>query len=86
MTGSRRLVLVVMCAGYFLVLLDVTVVNVALPRIGAGLGAGVTGLQWVVDGYAVAPAALIAAPQAYRTRGRTAGLPNLQPRRATMAA
>jgi DHA2 family methylenomycin A resistance protein-like MFS transporter len=58
---SRRLVLIVMCAGYFLVLLDVTVVNVALPRIGAGLHAGVSSLQWVVDAYAIALASLMMA-------------------------
>src|SRR3954470_24861229 len=57
----RWLVLVVMCVGYFLVLLDVTIVNVALPRIGAGLGADVSGLQWVVDGYAIALASLMLA-------------------------
>lgn len=53
------MVLAVMCVGYFLVLLDVTVVNVAVPAIGAGLGVGVTGLQWVVNGYALALAALL---------------------------
>ncbi|MFF9108722.1 MFS transporter [Streptomyces sp. NPDC014805] len=52
-------VLVVMCAGYFLVLLDVTIVNVALPAIGARLGTDTGGLQWVVDGYALALAALM---------------------------
>jgi len=57
--ASRRLVLVVMCVGYFLVLLDVTIVNVALPKIASGLGASVSGLQWVVDGYALALAALM---------------------------
>ncbi|MCD9874531.1 MFS transporter [Streptomyces guryensis] len=57
--GSPRTVLLVMCAGYFLVLLDVTVVNVALPAIGAGLGTDIGGLQWVVDGYALALAALM---------------------------
>jgi len=61
MTHSRPLVLAVMCVGYFLVLLDVTVINVALPSIGRDLGAGVTGLQWVVDGYALALAALLLA-------------------------
>jgi DHA2 family methylenomycin A resistance protein-like MFS transporter len=50
-----------MCVGYFLVLLDVTVVNVALPGIGADLGSSVSGLQWVVDGYAVTLAALLLA-------------------------
>ncbi|HET6166113.1 MAG TPA: MFS transporter [Marmoricola sp.] len=62
MSSSRRgLVLVVMCVGYFLVLLDVTVVNVALPGIGTDLGSSVSGLQWVVDGYAVTLAALLLA-------------------------
>lgn len=57
--ASPRLVLFVMCAGYFLVLLDVTIVNVALPRLGSALGAGVSALQWVVDGYAIALASLM---------------------------
>jgi DHA2 family methylenomycin A resistance protein-like MFS transporter len=59
--ASPRAVLVVMCVGYFLVLLDVTIVNVALPQIGRGLGASVSGLQWVVDGYALALATLMLA-------------------------
>src|SRR2546423_1594461 len=54
-------VLVVMCVGYFLVLLDVTIVNVALPKIASGLGADVSSLQWVVDGYALALASLMLA-------------------------
>src|SRR5204863_1849694 len=47
--------------GYFLALLDVTIVNVALPTIASGLGASVSGLQWIVDGYALALAALMLA-------------------------
>jgi MFS transporter, DHA2 family, methylenomycin A resistance protein len=39
--------------------LDVTIVNVALPSMGRELGAGVDGLQWVVDAYAVAFAAFM---------------------------
>jgi DHA2 family methylenomycin A resistance protein-like MFS transporter len=54
-------VLVVMCVGYFLVLLDVTIVNVALPKIASALRASVSGLQWVVDGYALALASLMLA-------------------------
>lgn len=57
--GSPRAVLVVMCVGYFLVLLDVTIVNVGLPRIASGLNADVSDLQWVVDGYALALASLM---------------------------
>ena len=42
-------------------LLDVTIVNVALPSIACDLGTDVGGLQWVVDGYAIALAALMLA-------------------------
>ncbi len=60
MTSQRRtLTLIVMCVGMFLVLLDVTVVNVALPSLRADLGASVGSLQWIVDGYAVALASLM---------------------------
>jgi DHA2 family methylenomycin A resistance protein-like MFS transporter len=55
------LLLLTMCAGMFLVQLDVTVVNVALPTIGAQLGAGLPVLQEIVDGYAVVLAALLLA-------------------------
>jgi DHA2 family methylenomycin A resistance protein-like MFS transporter len=60
MTG-RRLILVVMCAGLFLVQLDVSIVNVALPSIRAELAPSAAGLQWVVDGYAIALASLMLA-------------------------
>lgn len=59
--GRRSVVLTIMCVGMFLVLLDVTVVNVALPSIGRDLKTDVVGLQWVVDGYGVAFAALLLA-------------------------
>ncbi|TDB87605.1 MFS transporter, partial [Actinomadura sp. KC216] len=39
--------------GQFLVVLDVSVVNVALPDMRAGLGLGATGLQWVVNAYSL---------------------------------
>jgi MFS transporter, DHA2 family, methylenomycin A resistance protein len=57
--AHRRAVLVVMCTGLFLVQLDVTVVNVALPRVAADLAAGVSSLQWVVDAYALVLASLL---------------------------
>lgn len=58
---GRRLILVVMCAGLFLVQLDVSIVNVALPSIRADLKPSAAGLQWVVDGYAIALASLMLA-------------------------
>jgi MFS transporter, DHA2 family, methylenomycin A resistance protein len=45
--------------GFAVVQLDVSVVNVAIQPIGADLGGSVTGLQWVVNAYTVAFAALI---------------------------
>ncbi|KAA0023666.1 MFS transporter [Antrihabitans cavernicola] len=45
----------------FVVQLDVTVVNVALPSIGADFRSGTSALQWVVSGYSVAFAALLLA-------------------------
>ncbi|KAA9161907.1 MFS transporter [Amycolatopsis acidicola] len=40
-------------------MLDSSIVNVALPRIGAEFGASVSGLQWILDGYLLALASLI---------------------------
>ncbi|GAA0248969.1 MFS transporter [Actinomadura nitritigenes] len=40
--------------GQFLVVLDISVVNVALPGMRAGLGLGATSLQWVVNAYSLA--------------------------------
>ncbi|WP_217252430.1 MFS transporter [Streptomyces sp. AC602_WCS936] len=48
------LVLALACAGQFLVVLDVSVVNVALPSMRADLGLSAQGLQWVVNAYAIA--------------------------------
>ena len=39
--------------GFALIQLDVTIVNVALPRLGQELGGGISALQWIVDGYAL---------------------------------
>ncbi len=43
----------------FVITLDAVVVNVALPSIGRELGGGITGLQWVADGYTLMFAALL---------------------------
>ncbi|WP_231386883.1 MFS transporter [Nocardia sp. BMG111209] len=47
------------CLGTLILLIDITIVNVALPAIAADLGTGLSGLQWVIDGYALALAALL---------------------------
>jgi len=48
--------------------LDVSIVNVALVRIGAALKTGVQGLQWVVDAYSLAFASLLLAAGALGDR------------------
>ncbi len=45
--------------GFFVITMDAVIVNVALPAIGRDLGSGMTGLQWVVDGYTLMFAALL---------------------------
>jgi DHA2 family methylenomycin A resistance protein-like MFS transporter len=45
--------------GFFVVMLDTTIVNVALPDVGRSLGAGVAGLQWLVDAYTLTFAGLL---------------------------
>ncbi|MFF5566589.1 MFS transporter [Streptomyces sp. NPDC012623] len=47
-------VVLIACAGQFLVVLDVSVVNVALPSMRADLGLSATGLQWVLNAYSIA--------------------------------
>ncbi len=51
--------LLALCLGYFMTILDVTIVNVALVNIKEQLSANVTGLQWIVDGYALVFASLL---------------------------
>jgi DHA2 family methylenomycin A resistance protein-like MFS transporter len=57
--ASISVTVAVASIGFALIQLDVTVVNVALPRIGAELGADVSALQWVVDAYALSFAVLL---------------------------
>ena len=51
---SRWLALVVLCAGMLMVILDQTIVNVALPAIQEDLGFSAAGLAWVVNAYLIA--------------------------------
>ncbi|WP_198047626.1 MFS transporter [Kutzneria sp. 744] len=49
--------LVAVCLGYFMVILDSTIINVALPALRQDRRADVSGLQWVVDSYLLVLAA-----------------------------
>ena len=56
---EKVIVLLTMCFALAMAMLDNTVVNVALPTISRELGAGVSGLQWIVDGYVLVFASLL---------------------------
>jgi EmrB/QacA subfamily drug resistance transporter len=55
----RYLVLAICCMSLFIVGLDSTIVNVALPDIGRTFSAPVSGLQWTIDAYTLVLAALL---------------------------
>ncbi|MEV7442776.1 MFS transporter [Streptomyces sp. NPDC091204] len=53
LSGRARLVLFVLCAAQFMVALDFSVLNVALPVLGEDLGLGRSALQWAVTAFAL---------------------------------
>ena len=57
--SSSNALLLVVCLAQFMVILDVAIVNVALPSIRNGLGFTTTGLQWVVNAYTLTFAGLL---------------------------
>src|SRR5439155_8235027 len=78
-SSPSSLTLAAAVLGFFVITLDAVVVNVALPSIRGDFGGGITGLQWVVDGYTLMFAALLlwAGPLSDRIgarRGFAAGL------------
>jgi EmrB/QacA subfamily drug resistance transporter len=59
-TRNRKLlILAICCISLFIVGLDVTIVNVALPDIRVDLTASVSGLQWILDAYTIVIASLL---------------------------
>jgi EmrB/QacA subfamily drug resistance transporter len=56
---TRRLTLAVVCIATAMLMLDIAVVNTALPDIGRELRTGLAGLQWVVDAYTLALATVV---------------------------
>src|ERR1700737_3326934 len=53
-TDRRWLALYILCAGFLMIVLDMTIVNVALPSIKNDLGFSQAGLAWVVNAYLIA--------------------------------
>ena len=70
--GRAAAALISVCLGFFVIQLDVTIVNVALPAIQGEIGGSLAGLQWVVDAYTLALAAIMltAGSTADRVRGQ----------------
>ena len=59
--ARRWLVLPVLCISLFMVVVDNLIINVALPTLSTELGASTSGLQWIVDSYALVFACLLLA-------------------------
>jgi EmrB/QacA subfamily drug resistance transporter len=66
--GRAASTLLASLLGFFMVTFDAVVVNVALPTIRRDLGGGISGLQWVVDGYTLMFAAFLLASGALSDR------------------
>jgi MFS family permease len=56
LTGRDRLILLVLLGAGFMLSVDFSILNVALPEVGAGVGLDLTGLPWIASAYAL-PAA-----------------------------
>src|SRR3981189_2367343 len=54
MKSSRWLSLMILCTGFLLIVVDMTIVNVALPSIQRDLGFTQSGLAWVINAYLIA--------------------------------
>ncbi len=57
--GRQAVALLSVCLGFFVIQLDVTIVNVALPAMQREIGGSLAGLQWVVDAYTLALASIM---------------------------
>jgi EmrB/QacA subfamily drug resistance transporter len=54
MKNTRWVSLMILCTGFLLIVVDMTIVNVALPSIQRDLGFSQSGLAWVINGYLIA--------------------------------
>src|SRR6202158_5026909 len=54
MKSSRWLSLMILCTGFLLIVIDMTIVNVALPSIQRDMGFSQSGLAWVINAYLIA--------------------------------
>jgi EmrB/QacA subfamily drug resistance transporter len=74
-TTLQRRTVIIVCIATAMLMLDIAVVNTALPHIARDLHSGLTGLQWVVDAYTVVLAAFVLTAGSLADRfGRRLGL------------
>lgn len=59
MKKTRWLSLIILCVGFLLIVIDMTIVNVALPSIQRDLGFSQAGLAWIINAYLIAFAGLL---------------------------
>lgn len=59
MNSALRRTIAITSLGFVMVQLDVTIVNVALAKIGLALNTSISGLQWMVDAYTIAIASMM---------------------------
>jgi EmrB/QacA subfamily drug resistance transporter len=59
MKRSPWLVLSVLCAGFFMILMDTTIVNIAAPQVISGLDASLGQMLWIINAYTLTYAALL---------------------------
>src|SRR5262245_51062543 len=56
---SPWLVLIALCLGFFMILLDTTIVNVAIPALSDGLSASLSEILWIINAYVLVYAVLL---------------------------
>lgn len=59
LTGNKWATLAVVLVGFFMILIDTTVVNVSIPTIIADLKTNLSSIEWIISGYALSFAALL---------------------------
>ena len=72
--------LAVICLGVFVISVDATIVNVALPTLSRELGADTAQLQWIVDAYTLVMSGLLLSAGSLQRPLRQAGLAQLRAR------
>ena len=85
-SDSRWLTLAVLCVSLLVIVVDNTIVNVALPTLVRDLGTSISDLQWVVDAYTLVFAGLLLTAGSLGDRFGRKGALDRRPRRSSALA